>query len=155
MTTQIKLLGAEQFDRSLARLQAAAAALREHAPNTGWIKAIRTSLGMSERAFAQRLKVIHGSVQDLERNERSGSVTLESLKRAAHALDSEFVYAIVPRKKLRETIAARAHDLAEEQVMPIARSMALEGQSMTSKQIKRLIDELSRELQSKPGELWR
>lgn len=155
MRTTIKQLAAEQFDRTLPRLQKAAAALRSAAPRTGWIKAIRTSLGISDRAFAKRLGIIHGSLQELERNEQSGSVGLESLRRAAEALESDLVYAIVPRQKLRETISARAREVARQQIIPIAKSMSLEDQSMTKKQIERQIDELSRELQSRPGELWR
>jgi|SRR5882672_4053029 len=155
MRTTIKQLAAEQFDRTLPRLQKATAALRAAAPRTGWIKAIRTSLGMSDRAFAKRLGIIHGSLQELERNEQSGSVSLESLRRAAEALDSDLVYAIVPRKKLRETISARAREIATQRIMPIAKSMSLENQSMTKKQIQRQIDELSRELQSRPSDLWR
>jgi predicted DNA-binding mobile mystery protein A len=119
------------------------------------VKSIRTTLGMSERAFAKRLGVIHGSVQELERNERSGKVTLATLRRAARALDADFVYAIVPRQPLRETISARARELAIERFGPIAGSMSLEDQSLTQKQAERRIAALAETLETKPRDLWR
>ena len=85
MSTSIKLLARELFDSRLKRLQRATAELTQQTPRFGWVKAIRTALGMSERAFAKRRGVVHGSVQELERNERGGKVTLETLRRAALA----------------------------------------------------------------------
>lgn len=151
----IKLLAAEQVDRRLPQLQKAAGEFRVQSPRTGWIKAIRSSLGMSERAFAKRLGASQGSVQELERNERSGAVTLESLRRAADALEADLVYAIVPRDPLRTIIAMRAHALATERIRPIAQSMAMESQRLSAEQLKRQIEALARELEKKPRELWR
>jgi predicted DNA-binding mobile mystery protein A len=110
---------------------------------------------MSERAFAKRLGVIHGSVQELERNERSGKVTLETLRRAARALDADFVYAIVPRKPLRETISARARALAAERFGPISHSMTMEDQGLTKEQSERRIAALAEKLEANPSDLWR
>jgi predicted DNA-binding mobile mystery protein A len=110
---------------------------------------------MSERAFAKRLGVIHGSVQELERNERSGKVTLETLRRAARALDADLVYAIVPRKPLRETISARARALAAERFGPISHSMTMEDQGLTKEQSERRIAALAEKLEAKPSDLWR
>jgi predicted DNA-binding mobile mystery protein A len=110
---------------------------------------------MSERIFARRLRINQRSLQELERNEQRGAVTLESLRRAAEALDADFVYAIVPRKPLRAAISARARVVAAERLDPIAHSMAMEGQSLTSEQLKRQIAELAGELEKKPRELWR
>jgi predicted DNA-binding mobile mystery protein A len=155
MRTPIKLLAVDQIDRRLSRLQQAADEIHQQAPRTGWLKAIRTALGISEPAFAKRLGVIRGSVQELERNERSGSVTLDSLRRAAKALDADLVYAIVPRKPLRAAISARARALAAERLDPIAKSMALEGQRLSGQQLRRQIEELAGELEKKPRELWR
>jgi predicted DNA-binding mobile mystery protein A len=143
------------MDRRLPRLQKAAKELRVQVPHAGWVKTIRNALGISDRAFAKRLGITHGSLQELERNEQRGTVSLESLRRAADALDADFVYAIVPRKKLRETISARAREVAREQVLPVAKSMALEQQGISQAQIKRQVDELARELENRPRELWR
>ena len=155
MSTSIKLLAREQFDSRLKRLQKATAELTQQTPRFGWVKAIRTALGMSERAFAKRLGVIHGSVQELERNERGGKVTLETLRRAARALDADFVYAIVPRKTLRATISERARALATERFEPISHSMTMEDQGLTKAQSERRIAALAEKLETKPSALWR
>jgi predicted DNA-binding mobile mystery protein A len=155
MTTPIRLLAVDQMDERLPRLRDAAEEIRRQAPRAGWIKAIRTTLGMSERSFAKRLGILHGSLHKLERNERSGSITLESLRRAAEALDADLVYAIVPRKPLRATIQERARTLAKERVDPIARSMQLEDQSLSAQQLERQVKELADELEKKPSHLWR
>jgi hypothetical protein len=82
-------------------------------------------------------------------------VCVAALRRAAAALDADLVYAIVPRKPLRTTIATRARALAEERFRPIAHSMALENQGLSAQQITRQIEALAHELEKKPRELWR
>ena len=156
MRTPVKLLALDLFDRELPRLQQAANALREYTTREGWVRSIRKSLGMSMRAFSKRIGFKEpASVKDLERNERAGTITLETLRRAAEALDADFVYAIVPRRKLRETVAARAREVAQQRVAPIAKSMALEEQGMSEAEIGRQVEELARELERKPEVLWR
>lgn len=155
MTTPIRLLAVDQLDERLPSLRDAAEEIRRQLPRTGWLKAIRTALGMSERSFAKRLGILHSSLYNLERNERSGSVTLESLRRAAEALDADLVYAIVPRKPLRVVIRERARALAMERLRPIAQSMELEQQSLSAKQLERQVKELADELEKKPASLWR
>ena len=108
------------------------------------------------RAFSRRIGFQDpASVKELERNERAGSITLDTLKRAAEALDADLVYAIVPRKNLRDTVAARAREVARQRIAPVAKSMALEEQALTKVQIDRQVDELARELERKPEMLWR
>ena len=156
MRTSVKLLAVEQFDKDLASLQKSARLLLSKTPREGWVRSIRKTLGMSMRSFAARLGFKDPSgVTQLERNERAGSITLQTLKRAADALDAEFVYAIIPRTTLRSAILARARELAESRIAPIAKSMALEEQGLTKSEIARQIDELTRELMAKPESLWR
>jgi len=94
------------------------------------------------------------SADELEASEKAGTITLASLRRAAAALDADFVYAIVPRRKLRETIAARARALAQERIAPIAHSMRLEAQGL-SEELAEPVEELARDLERRPRELWR
>ena len=86
---------------------------------------------------------------------RTPAITLGTLRRAAEALEADFVYAIVPRKSLGEMLAARARDVAHRRMLPISKSMALEEQGLTKAQIERQISELARELEGKPKVLWR
>ena len=155
MATPIRLLAVDQLDERLPKLRDAAEEIRRQTPRLGWLKAIRNALGMSERSFAKRLGILHSSLYKLERNERSGSVTLQSLRRAAEALDADLVYAIVPRKPLRVVIRERARTLAMGRLRPIAQSMELEQQSLSAKQLERQVKELADELEKKPASLWR
>jgi predicted DNA-binding mobile mystery protein A len=110
---------------------------------------------MSTGALGRRLKLAQQSIVQLEENEKTEAITLASLRRVAAALDAELVYAIVPRKNLREAISTRAHELAAERVAPVAQSMKLESQSLTDNELRERIEELARELERRPRELWR
>jgi predicted DNA-binding mobile mystery protein A len=156
MRTPVSLLALELFDTELPEIQRAAQSLNRQMPREGWVRSIRKSLGMSMRAFATRMGFKEpSSVKELEQNERAGTITLQTLKRAAEAMDADFVYAIVPRRRLRETVAARAREIAQQRIAPIAKSMALEEQGLSKKEIERQIDELARELEIRPDRLWR
>jgi predicted DNA-binding mobile mystery protein A len=149
------LLAASQLDRKLEALREAAARLHSAKPAGGWIRAIRRALGMSTGALGRRLELAQQSIVQLEGNEKTETITLASLRRVAAALDAEFVYAIIPRKNLRESIATRAHEVAAERVAPVARSMKLESQGLTDNELQERIEELARELERRPRELWR
>jgi predicted DNA-binding mobile mystery protein A len=151
----LKTFSQEQFDRKLPQLQKAARSLALEAPPSGWIRTIRQVLGMSSSALAKRLGIAHTGLLKLEKGERLGTVSLATLRRAAEALDADFVYAVVPRKALRLTVHARARQLAEERALPVAKSMQLENQGLSSEQIERRIEELARDLETRPRELWR
>jgi predicted DNA-binding mobile mystery protein A len=149
------LLAAAQLDRKLPALREAAARLRSSKPAGGWIRALRRALGMSTGALGRRLKLAQQSIVQLEENEKTETITLASLRRVAAALDSELVYAIVPRKNLRESITTRARELAAARVAPVAHSMKLESQGLTENELQERIEELARELERRPFELWR
>jgi predicted DNA-binding mobile mystery protein A len=154
--TPVKLLALELFDQELPSLQQAAKTLGNFHPREGWVRSLRKSLGMSMRAFAGRLGYKEpASVKELEANERAGTITLDTLRRAANAIDADFVYAIVPRRRLRDAVAARAREVARQRIAPVAKSMALEEQAFTKVQLDRQVDELARELERKPRALWR
>jgi predicted DNA-binding mobile mystery protein A len=156
MRTPVTLLALELFDKELPQLRQAAQSLLAHTPADGWVKSIRKSLGISMRSFSGRLGFKDpSSVNELEHNERAGTITLQTLRRAAEAMDADFVYAIIPRKNLRDTVAERAREVARRRLLSLAKSMALEEQPLTQAQIDRQVDELARELEKKPGTLWR
>ncbi len=155
MTIPRTLLSASQMDRKLPALQRAAKTLGSMTPAAGWVRALRESLGMTTVAFAHRLHIAQQNAVKLENSERAGTVTLASLRRAAEALDADLVYAIVPRKKLRALIFARAREAAQERFAPVAHSMRLEAQGLSDQQLEEQIEELARDLERRPRELWR
>ena len=81
-------------------------------PEGGWIREIRAALGMSGRQLAARMGLSQSAVSQLEQSELDGRVQLETLGRAAAALDCDLVYALVPRTSLEETVRTRARVLA-------------------------------------------
>jgi predicted DNA-binding mobile mystery protein A len=73
---------------------------REGPPTGGFIRAIRTALGMSGRELGERMGVSQSTVTDLEASEVRGTIQLDSLHRAADALDCDLVYFLIPRTTL-------------------------------------------------------
>jgi|SRR5271155_5032225 len=149
------LLSASQIDRKLPALRSAAQTLARAIPASGWIRVLRESLGITAASFGRRLHIAQQNVVKLEASERAGTITLASLRRAAAALDADFVYAIVPRKSLRQTISTRARELAHQRIAPVAHSMRLEAQGLSERELQDQVDELARDLERRPRELWR
>lgn len=142
----------EQLDKRLAALKPLAKTAR---PARGWVRAIRETLGMTTRQFGARLGVSQPRIIKLEKSEVDGSITLESLERAAQALGCRVVYVLVPEKPLGETIHERAALLAERQLKSVEQTMRLEDQAVRDdarrkEARQRFIDELLR----KPARLW-
>jgi predicted DNA-binding mobile mystery protein A len=124
-------------------------------PSKGWLRAIRNALGMTSAQLARRLGVSQPRIVELEHSEVSGSVTLNTLARAAEALGCRLVYVLVPEKPLAETVDDRAELLAQRQLLDVEHTMRLENQTVRSKTAsrqlhKRLIEELLR----RPARLW-
>ena len=122
-------------------------------PHRGWIRAVRDALGMTGAELAARMGVGQSSVAQLERSETEYAIRLETLQRAAHALDCELVYALVPRTSLEDTVRHRARTKAESQLTRIAHHSRLEDQSIHGAASQDQLDALTDALIDKPG-LW-
>ena len=124
-------------------------------PSKGWIRAMRQALGMSGRQLAKRLKVAQPSVADMESSEKAGNISLQSLQKAAEALDCRLVYAFIPKQGLEETVRKRAEKVAAHRLSSVSHSMLLEAQSLSkeeeAKMLKSKTEELTRTL---PRWLW-
>ncbi len=151
----IPSLSARQFDESLAALRGALEQLRKQPPAGGWLAAVRSALGMPMTALARRLRVTPATARAYELGEQEGTITLATLRRVAQALDADFVYAIVPRKPLAEQIEGRARELAQREVDPVARTMALESQHLSDEARERAIEDRTESLIRRPRALWR
>jgi len=124
-------------------------------PRSGWVRAIRESLGMSAAAFARRLGMTPVGVRKLESAEASDAITLASLRKLAQALDCELQYALVPRNSLLQQVRDRAEIVARERLRPIAHSMALEDQAVQGPQNKLQLEAAIKELiEGSRRELW-
>jgi len=124
-------------------------------PPRGWIKAIREALGMTTAQLARRIGVSQPRVVAIEKAEKNASITLDSLERAARAMDCQVVYALIPRKPLNDLVEERAHIVAEKRLQSTRHSMALEAQSVDKSDEEDQLKRLSERLIEKAGsELW-
>jgi predicted DNA-binding mobile mystery protein A len=98
-------------------------------PPRGWVRAIREALGMSQAALAARMGVTPSAVAALERSEAADRAQLDSLRRAADAMDCDFVYAFVPRHGLDATVRKAALAQLAPHLRSVSQTMALEDQS--------------------------
>jgi predicted DNA-binding mobile mystery protein A len=125
-------------------------------PPTGWIKAVRTALGMSLQQLGNKLAITKQSLTDIERRELEGSITIKTLKEAANALDMELVYGFVPKDaSLEALIDRKAKELARQIVMRTAHTMKLEDQANSKKRIEAAIKERAAVIKNEmPKILW-
>ena len=152
MDKQFRDLQIQQMDALLETWRTAQLSAR---PRSGWVRAIRESLGMSAAAFARRLGMTPVGVRKLESAEASDAITLASLRKLAQALDCELQYALVPRNSLQQQVRDRAEMVARERLRPIAHSMALEDQAVKEPQNKLQLEVAIKELiEGSRRELW-
>lgn len=99
-------------------------------PRSGWIRAVRTGLGMSQDALAVRLGVTRSAVSSLERAEQTGGITLTKLSQVASALDCSLVYALVPNSSLEQTVQSQAARVINGRLRYVNATMTLEDQAL-------------------------
>lgn len=152
MLPKYKLIARQQLDKTLSGY---VTAKQTSIPVKGWIRAIREALGMSGKQLAGRLNVSQPRIPRLEQDEVSGVVSLKTMRQAAEAMDCVFVYAIVPRTTLEETVRAQARKVAGVRTQRVSHTMLLEAQSLSAEEQRAALDaaveELAREM---PKELW-
>lgn len=151
-TRSTKLPLRRQLDVKLRRLARFAPELR---PRGGWVRTIRESLGMTLRQLAQRMGVSHVVVARIEEREGLGTVTLDTLRRAADAMDCELVYFLLPRRGLDAAVQAQAWKVAESMVGKVSHSMVLEAQGTGAHEQEQQIHDLAAELTRGSGSrIW-
>lgn len=128
MKPQTRLMARRQIDKRLGRMPNLTQLKR---PPKGWIKAMREALGMTMGQLAERLGVSQPRISALEQNEASGTITMESLERAANALDCDLAYVLIPRcGGLNELVEKQAIKTAQQKLKSTKHTMALEKQSV-------------------------
>ncbi len=118
-----------------------------------WIKYIRQSLGMSAAQLAQRMKLKPVAIYKFESNEALDQLSLKTLKKAAEAMDSYFIYAIIPRKKLESLIDDQATQKAYTILKETRLHMQIEDQDISDKAFERRLRELKDKLKHSKA-LW-
>lgn len=143
--------------RQLDRLLTETSAPRNlKTPSCGWIREIRSALGMSAAQLASRMGVRQSTVAKMERTEQEERISLQSLRRAAEAMDCMLVYAFVPRQTLEETLITQARQCARRMVARVEHTMALEAQRLSPESLEVEVEELAAELvRTLRREIWR
>ncbi len=125
-------------------------------PPSGWLKAIRISLGMTLQQLADKLSIAKQSVQEMELREQEGSITLKNLRETADALDMHLVYGFVPKDgSIEDLIDRKAREVAARIVARTSNTMKLEDQENTPKRLKKAVEERAAALKNDlPKMLW-
>jgi len=122
-------------------------------PREGWVKAIREALGMSAADLAIRMGVVESTVQRLEAGEKAETTQLDTLRKAAAALDCDLVYVLVPRKALTDQVDEQARHKARAFVSRVTHTMALEDQKAPDHVTVALLEQQAATWRDRPG-LW-
>jgi len=145
-----------QIQQLNSKLLAYASLQKVAPPPTGWIKAIRNAIGMSMLQLGKRLSITKQSVQDIERREKDGSISIKALREAARALDMQLIYGFVPNDgSLEALIDRKAKELATQIVQRTSNSMKLEDQENSKQRIEKAIEERATIIKNEmPKTLW-
>ena len=153
MRSEDRVLARKQLDKRLELVRDTDILTR---PPRGWIKAIREALGMTTYQLADRIGVSQPRTVKIEKAEKDGSITLDTLERAARALDCRLVYTLVPKKPFEEMVGDRARNVAKKRLEFTGHSMALEAQAVNKEDAKDHLEQLINRLVEKSGsELWK
>jgi predicted DNA-binding mobile mystery protein A len=129
MKAEMRSILLQALDKRLPQLRVGMAAEK---PAHGWLRAIRTAVGVTQQQVASKLGVTRASYVDLENAEQRGAITLNSLERAAAAMDCSIVYFVVPNAAVAADYSALADrlDPKRRQLRAAEHSMALEDQAV-------------------------
>jgi len=125
-------------------------------PPTGWLKALRSALGMSSQQLANKLSLTRQGVLAIEQREKDGSITLKALREAATALDMQLVYGLVPKDgSLDALVERKAREMAKQIVLRTSNTMKLEDQENSRERIEKAIEERAAAIKTEmPKTLW-
>ena len=145
-------LGQRQIDQKLRPWKGL---WEEAVPVGGWLRTIRAGLGLPAVSLAKRLGIKPASVANLEQSEAAGTVSLNTLRKAAAAMDCVVVYAVVPKSSLKEILERQAREKAKPLLARVSHTMALEMQGVDAEEMKHQAQEIVASLLENPRALWK
>ena len=152
MKPKLKKLARVQLDQNLARLGPLKTL---QPPGKGWIRSIRTTLGMTGAQLANRLQTNKQRISRIEQDEVLGRLTLTTLRRVAEALDCRLVYGLVPNQSLEKMVEQHAQALAQKRLKRSNQMMRLEKQELSDDAKASLLKDLVQEIMDEmPKALW-
>lgn len=129
------------------KLQPFVKALKTTVPSKGWLQTIRTSLNMTMEQLGNKLFITKQGIKSLEESEAKGSISINTLKDVANALDMQLVYGFAPKSgSVKQLIHNKAEKLATKIVLRTHQNMQLENQAIADTKINQAIADLTEEL---------
>ena len=144
------------LDETQGKLNPFSVLKSEIKPDNGWVNAIRVSIKMSLRQLGERLHITPQGVRDLEKREKEGAITINTLKEVGRILEMDLVYGFISRhNSLEDMIEERAREIAGEVVLKSRQAMELNTPGKSENDIKKAIQQKTYEISSKmPSNLW-
>lgn len=126
-------------------------------PRSGWIRAIRDALGISQSQIAARVGVSRATVQQWERAEARRRITVHSLDQVAAAMGCTVALAIVPKNGTlddvrRRQARAKAIAIVKKQDAPADPDAAVDLTPAQQRRVDRIVTRL---LRGSPRRLWK
>jgi predicted DNA-binding mobile mystery protein A len=115
-------------------------------PVEGWIRTLRKALDMTLSDLGLRVGLSGPAISQFEKAETADSVTLSTLRKVAHALDCDLVYALVPRDSLRDFLEQEAREHARRRFDRVQHSMSLEEQAISREALENQVRDYTAEL---------
>ena len=117
---------------------------------SGWINTVREAIGMTASQLAVRLGVTQPRITKMESNE--DNLKLSTMKKAAEAMNCEFVYYFKPKTTFQNLVEEQAQKKAAEVLKTVNVNMALEDQEIsTDEAVKDFADDL---INTKIKQIW-
>jgi predicted DNA-binding mobile mystery protein A len=144
------------LDETQGKLNPFSVLKSEIKPDNGWVNAIRVSIKMSLRQLGERLHITPQAVRDLEKREKEGAITINTLREVGRVLDMDLVYGFISRhNSLEDMIEERAREIAEEVVLKTRKTMQPENHINSEIDTKKEILHKTYEISSAmPSYLW-
>lgn len=141
-----------QLNKKLSKLKPI---LNMPVPKGGWVKTIRTALGMTTYDLANKTNLDQSRISRIESSEARQEIKLSTLKKMADGLGVKFVYGFVPEQDLEEIVLEQAKKIARKRLDRIDHSMKLELQGVSEpEQEESLNDLVDKILIDKPKNFW-
>jgi predicted DNA-binding mobile mystery protein A len=103
---------------------------------------------MTTVQLAKRMGIQQSGATLLENRELTKKVSLDILQRAAHAMNCELVYAIVPKESLEQVVDLQAQKAAKKILQRTTHTMELEQQGAGVAETNLHLEELVMELKN-------
>ena len=118
--------------------------------SSGWIKTVREVIGMTVSQLAARLGVTQPRITKMESNE--DNLKLSTMKKAAEAMNCEFVYYFKPKTTFQNLVDEQAQKKAAEVLKTVNVNMALENQEIAEDEVVK--DFASDLINTKIKQIW-